>query len=194
MTIRTEERAVSTENAPGNRLLLAGGGAFSLTLSIALAAAGLWLVPESHERYANWVTSGAPVIIMDNGITIFYGIPLLLLCLFLLGCYGLAIGIKGERNQWVDRHLIKPLNIGIIVGALLMFAGKYVGNKLWSSELINEGYVHCDDSFVLTGTWATDVWALSPTICMDPELKAALRQPNGSVYNINSYYSPLPKH
>lgn len=151
MTSRTEGGTVPIDKALGNRLLLAGGGAFSLALSFVLAAAGLWLVPNSHQRYADWVTSGAPVIIMDSGITLFYGIPLLLFCLFLLGCYGLGIGIKGQRSRWVDRHLIKPLNIGIIVGALLTFSGKYVGNKLWSSELTNEGYVHCDGSFVLTG-------------------------------------------
>lgn len=28
---------------------------------------------------------------------------------------------------------------------------------------------------------------------MDPELKAALRQPHGSIYDINDYYIPIPE-
>lgn len=71
-----------------------------------------------------------------------------------------------------------------------MFVGKQVGTSYWEEKFQSEGYVRCHGSFALTSRWSVDVWALSPSICMDPDLKDALRHSGGSVYEINEYYVP----
>lgn len=174
----------------GNRLILGIGGAFAVTISLLLAATGLWLITASHCRYSDWLSSGSAVIIADTGIALFYGIPLLLLCLITLGIYGIFMAVTGFRNSWVDRTLVKPISLGIVIGAIFMFSGKYIGNTFWSAKFEESGYVRCDDSFALTSKWSATVWALTPSICMDPTLKDTLRYSDSSIYHINENYSP----
>lgn len=183
-------KTTHVDKTQDNRLLLALGGVFFIVLTIGLGVIGSCLLSNSHQRYAEWLSSDAHVIVVDTGTSIFYGNPLLLIGLFIIGCYGAYIGVRGHRNQWFDKHCLKPLGGVIVAGLVLMFVGKYYGNTYWDQSLKTEGYIQCNGSFALTGKWAIDVWAQSSAICIDPNLKDALRHSKGSVYEINDYYSP----
>lgn len=100
------------------------------------------------------------------------------------------MGLKGQRSLWFDKHCIKPLGIMAVAGLALMFVGKYVGTTYWEHQFEERGYVKCKGSFILTSKWSIDVWALNPSICMDPLLKDTLRHSKGSIYEINENYAP----
>lgn len=111
---------------------------------------------------------------------------MLLVALFIFGLYGVWIGVMGKRSSRFDQHWVKPLCCLVIVGVACLFAGRYAGNALWAQHFQDHGYTQCQGSFVLTGKWAVRVWASSPSLCSDEELKEKLRSPGYSIADINA--------
>lgn len=164
------------------------GGLFFIGLTVALGIFAVWSLVDTHRRYAAWLNENVAVLIEDVGITIFYGSAPLLAALFVFGLYGIWIGITGRRSKAFDRRAIKPLSGLVVIGLICLFVGRYAGNTLWAENFQLSGYSQCQDEFLLTGKWAVRVWASSPLICMDGELKNRLRSQTHTIYDINHYY------
>jgi len=164
------------------------GGLFFLSLTIALIIFAIWGIAETHQQYDIWLAENAAILVEDTGISAFYGVPLLLVALFVFGLYGIWIGVTGRRSTQFDRHWLKPLSTLIVVGVLCVFMGRYIGNTLWSQSFQANGYTQCQGAFVLTGKWAVRVWSRSPLLCFDEDLKIKLRSPTYSLSDINAEY------
>lgn len=180
------------ENSPPfDRRVAFFGGAFFILLSIALAVLGIWAIPESVERYETWLGERAPVLIESTDIAAFYGVAPFLVGMFVYALYGVWIGVVGCRHSWFERHVQKPLAIFLLVGVACIFLGRFAANSYWESQFVSHGYNHCQRDFVMTGRWATRVWASSPSICEDSELKTLLRSTDVPLFEINDFYSPI---
>lgn len=177
-----------SQQHPIDRKVMFLGGSFLVGLTAALSILGIWGLIEVHRQYADWLDGNATVLIEDTGTAIFYGSPPLLLALFLFGLYGIFIGVAGRRCEMFDQHILKPLNVLMLLGLLSLFAGHHLGNSLWANSFEAKGYTRCQEDFVLTGKWATSVWAKTPRICLDVNLRNKLRDPAFPVFDINDHY------
>lgn len=178
----------SAQPQPVDRKVAFLGGAFFVGLTVALGIFAAWSLWDIHQQYADWLDGNVAVLIEDTGIAIFYGSPPLLVALFVFGLYGIWIGVTGRRSEVFDRRAVKPLSGLVVVGLMSLFIGRYVGNVQWAESFETRGYTVCQGEFVLTGKWAIRVWASTPLICLDDDLKNKLRDPAYNVFDINYYY------
>lgn len=132
--------------------------------------------------YHQLIEAREEVILQDTGFLFYYGGWLVLISILLMGFYSLFLALKGERPpRSTDKKITRGIGYAIISGFILMISGKFVAQFYWTSTFEQAGYMQCDNSFGMTQSWTTRVWALNPGSCETPFDPHAIRQKQADI-------------
>lgn len=164
-----------TSNQINRKGALLGGIGFT-ALALLLIGGSFWFISMIHGAYVEALEMQAPIFLEKEGYTVFYLAPVGLLGLLIIGLACMAVGLRGRpyppsASDKLNR-VVAPL---VIVGLAGMFAGSYIGNKMWAEAFRNHGYNECPGSFTITKKWFTTVWVDEPGLCNDEDIRQMFR-------------------
>lgn len=158
--------ATSRRNVDQRSMLLFG--LFFIALSVFFLIYSLNKISDNTYLYWQLQQSQVAVVLQDTGFLFYYGGWAVLLALLLMGFYSLFLAYKGERPRSLDKKITKAMGYTLILGFILMISGKFTAQLYWTNAFEQAGYVECENSFGMTQSWSTKVWALDAESCRTP--------------------------
>ncbi|WP_328190267.1 hypothetical protein [Marinobacter sp. OP 3.4] len=138
-------------------------------------------ISENSSAYIRLTTIKPEFILQDTGFLLYYGGWLILATLLVMGLYSLFLAYKGERPRSFDKKITRAMGYSIVLGFILMISGKFVAQMYWSNTFEQAGYVECENSFGMTQSWSTKVWAFNAESCRTPFDQDAIRQKQAEI-------------
>lgn len=143
-------------------------GLFFLSFSVFFLGYSLNRIVRNTALYHQLQMAQSEVVLQDTGFLFYYGGWTVLLTLLFMGIYSLFLAYKGIRQHSLDKKARKVMGYSLILGFILMMAGKFAGQIYWTNAFEQAGYMACGNSFGMTESWTTKVWVLDPSSCSKP--------------------------
>lgn len=156
-------------------------------LAVGLILLSLSFIVMIHNTYTSAAEAQQFVLIEHTGYTVFYMAPLVFLALLIIGAACVAVGLRGRAfSRAASEQLNKIVAPMVIAGLAGMFAGSYLGNRMWADWFQGQGYVACSGSFTITSKWFTGVWVTDPEYCHNEVVRDMFRS-GQNLETINQY-------